>query len=109
MRKAYMLALIVFTVFAANVAISHMSAMTLIDSTVIIWSAPAAHPAALADAVVAPVTDTGDSARAGEPVAREQRYDTDRIKLSGLDNYFPTMGIRPKSFTFNTPVTDLVT
>ena len=123
MRSAYKLALIVLLAFAANVAISHVSDAPLIDSsvtvsmdadTVALWCAPASHPVAIADAVSVPVldnsvTDTGGSMVAGEPVAIYEDNQTDRFKLSGLGNCLPYMAARPKSFTLNTPVTDLVT
>ena len=128
MRSTYRLALVVFMVFAANVAISHVSDMTPIDSVITVadpvvmadsivtmWAAPAAPYVALAVAVSVPVlteyqgtpvTDPGGSARAGEPVAILEE-NTDSVKLSGLGNYLPDMVVRPYTFTSNTPVTDL--
>ena len=100
----------------------------LADGTVVLWAAPAVPHVALAVAVSvmhadiltgkmdplgvsidskAPVTDPGGSARAGEPV-NTLEINTDSIKLSGLGNYFPAMGVRPYTFTHNPPVTDIV-
>lgn len=94
MRSTYKIALIVFMVFAANVAISHVSDMTPIDSvitvanpvvmadgTVTMWAAPAVSHVALAVAVSVPVlteyqgtpvTDTGGSARLHTYVTLEE-------------------------------------
>ena len=128
MRSAYKLALIVLLAFAANVAISHVSDTSLIDSsvtvsmdadTVVLWCAPASHPVALAVAVSVPVltstqdtpvTDTGGSAVAGAPL-RGQSYDTDRV-VDILKAPYRAFRLEPKPRTYNAtnhPVTDLVT
>ena len=131
MRSTYKLALIVLLAFAANVAISHVSAppsidspvtvsmpVIMADSTVALWCAPAFHTVALAVAISAPVltetqgipvTDTGGSAVAGEPVAIQDITVVEKgLYMTFRYADIVYTAIRSHPHTINHPVTDLV-